>query len=71
MVCMTDMALLHDYFDAAEDFYNEVKRLNRPLRHKDFERVLEDVRQARARCVRAREMLEEHRREHGCRREGC
>jgi hypothetical protein len=69
MVCMTDMALLHDYLEAADDFFDEVKHLNGQLSHEEFQKVIEDVHRARVECLRAREMMEQHRREHGCRRQ--
>lgn len=67
MVCMTDMALLHGYLESAEGFFDVVKRLSGRLRPEEFDQVIEDVQRARAKCILARETMEEHRRKHGCR----
>lgn len=67
MVCRINQELLTEYLVAAEDFFQAVGKLSLPLTHSQFRAAMDKVEQTKLRCVRAREAMQEHRREHRCR----
>lgn len=67
MLCPINQALLTAYLVAAEEFFLAVGRLSQTLTHGQFSAAMEQIEETRLRCVRAREAMQEHRREHGCR----
>lgn len=69
-ICPTDMALLEDFAAAAEAYLETVKFLQDCNGPEDILNAFKMSEVARKDCLAAREAVERHRREHGCRKVG-
>lgn len=69
-ICPIDIALLEDFAAAAEAYLDTVNSLQDCTGPEDILRAFRMSEQARQDCVAAREAVERHRREHGCRKLG-
>lgn len=68
--CPIDAALLEDFAAAAEAYLETVKLLQDCKGPEGITRAFEMSELARQDCLVAREAVERHRKEHGCRKSG-
>ena len=68
MICRKDLELLFDYLAASDAYFELVDSLacEQPEEY-PFLNKRKQIEDAREACIRAREVMERHRKEHGCR----
>jgi len=66
-VCEQDTQLLEEFASATEAYYEAVKHMQRADGYHEIRRAQELADLARQQCASAREAVERHRNEHGCR----
>lgn len=65
--CERDTELLEEFASATEAYYHAVKELQRAAGYQETRKAHELAELARKQCACAREAVERHRKEHGCR----
>lgn len=66
--CGQDTQLLEEFAAATEAYYEAVRRLQRAEGYHETRQARELAALARKQCINAREAVERHREEHGCRK---
>lgn len=66
--CEKDTELLEDFASATEAYYDAVKHMQRAEGYHEIRQAHDLAELARKQCASAREAVERHREEHGCRK---
>jgi hypothetical protein len=65
--CCEDFRLLEEFACATEEYFDAVKNLQNSQSETGIFHAFESAEKARRDCVSAREAVQRHRQEHGCR----
>jgi len=66
--CERDKELIEEFATATEAYYTALKRVRRAEGYQETRQAQEAAEVARMQCASAREAVERHRKEHGCKR---